>query len=248
MKWYNFIFVLLAFVFFVGCTQPQTIVVGKEDAKDINTLTVQGVAEFDTAPDEAIISFAIETQDMDVKVAQDENRKRANSVMQALALIGVTEDQIETTYYNIQKVREWEPKTRKQIDKGYRVSNTMKVTLNDLNKVGEVTDAVVKAGVNRVNDINFQLSSKKQAEVKAEALRLAAENAKIKADALALGAGVTLGKITSVQEEMFEYYPTRVYAEKAVMAGGMDEEYMPPTPISPEQVHIQVKVKVVYSI
>jgi len=248
MKWYNFIFVLLAFVFFVGCTQPQTLVVGKEDTKDINTLTVQGVAEFDTAPDEAIISFAIETQDMDVKVAQEENRKRANSVMQALSLVDVSKNKIETTFYNIQKVKEWDPETRKQIDKGYRVINTMKVTLDDLNKAGDVTDAVVKSGVNKVNDINFQLSDEKQAEVKAEALRLAAENAKIKADALALGSGVTLGKVSSVQEEMFDYYPTRAYAEKAVMAGGMDDEYMPPTPISPEQVHVQVKVRVVYSI
>ena len=248
MKWYNFIFVLLAFVFFVGCTQPQTIVVGKEDTKDINTLTVQGVAEFDTAPDEAIISFAIETQDMDVKVAQDENRKKANSVMQALALVGITKDQIETTYYNIHKIKEWDHERKKQVDKGYRVTNTMKVTFNDLNKVGDVIDAVVKAGVNRVNDISFKLSNKKQAEVKAEALRLAAQNAKIKAESLALGAGVTLGKVRTVQEEAFDYYPVRTYGKEMVMAAGMDEEGIPPTPISPEQVHIQVKVKVVYTI
>ncbi len=245
MKLYNFAFVFLAFVFLMGCTQP--IVVSDQD-KDVNTLMVEGVAEFDTAPDEAIISFAIETQNKDAKVAQTENKEKANEVMHALWLAGISKDKIESTHYNMHKLTEWEHD--KRVDKGYRVTNTITVTLEDLDKVGKVIDVVVDAGVNRVNNVDFALSDTKKAEVKAEALRLAAENAKSKAEALALGSGVTLGKIKSIQEVMFDYYPMRGYGEKTISASmDMDEgAYMPPTPISPEQVHIQVKVKVVYTI
>ncbi|RLE48154.1 hypothetical protein DRJ25_00540 [Candidatus Woesearchaeota archaeon] len=247
MRWINFVFVLLAFVFFVGCTQPQTIVVDKENTKDLNSLVVQGVAEFDTAPDEAIISFAVETQDLDVKAAQDENRKISDEVMQALSSKGIGHDKIETSYYNIQKIREWDHETRKQVDKGFRVTNRIKVTVDELDKVGEVLDAIVKAGANRVDGVDFGLSDKKKTEVKSEALRIAAKNAKTKAESLAVGAGVTLGKVLSIQEIAYDIYPIRAYAKEAVMAGEMDENF-PSTQINPEQVHVNVKVKVVYAI
>lgn len=167
--------------------------------------------------------------------------------MQALSLVGVKKNKIETTYYNLHKIKEWDHKTKKQIDKGYRVTNTMKITLEDLNKVGDVLDTIVKAGVNKVNDVNFQLSDKKKAEVKSEALRLAAKNAGIKAESLALGAGVTLGKVRSIQEEMSNFYPIRSYSKEMVMSTEMDKG-MPSTPISPGQVHIEVKVRIVFTI
>ncbi len=247
MKWYNFIFVFLAFVLLVGCTQPQTIVVSEKN-QDVNTLGVEGVAEFETAPDQAVLTFAIETQDKDAKAAQSDNREKANEVMNALWRLGIDKDQIETTYYNLYKITEWE--NQRRVDKGYRVTNTMKITIDNLNDVGDVIDAVVSSGVNRVNDVSFKLSDKRKAEVKAEALRIAAENAKTKAEALALGADVTLGKVRSIQELSYSTYSVRTaYAEKVMAAGGMDEEaYMPQTPISPEQVQVQVKVKIVYSI
>lgn len=247
MKFYNWIFILLAFVFFVGCTQPQTIVIDKENVKEINSLTVQGVAEFDTAPDEAVITFAVVTQDFNPKIAQEENRKKANKVMQALMFEGLTKKQIETTYYNLQKITEWDHELKKQVEKGYKVTNNLKVTLKDLNIVGYVLDAVVNAGVNKVNDVHFKLSNQKKAEVKAEALKLAAQNAKIKADSLAIGSDVTLGKVRTVQEEFFDSYPVRSYTEKYVTGSAMSTG-MPSTPISPEQVHINVKVKIVYAI
>lgn len=251
MKWYNFIFVLLAFIFFVGCTAPpsQTIVVSDKNQENVNTLSVQGYSEFDTAPDISEISFAIETENLDAKTAQEENRKTSNTVMQALTLVGVDKKDIETTYYNLQKIQEWDPKQRKSVDKGYRVTNTIKVTLTDLDLVGDVLDAVIKSGVNRVNDVSFRLSDKKEAEVKAEALRLAAENARVKADSLALGTDVQIKGVRSVQEEWFDQYIQRNYAmkEMVVSTEGMDEAY-PSTPISPEQVHIKVGVRVVFEI
>jgi uncharacterized protein YggE len=82
--------------------------------------------------------------------------------------------------------------------RGYTVTNVVEVKTSDLAQVGNVIDTAIRAGANRVNSLTFGLKDDRQA--RNDALRIAAQNARAKAEVLAAGANVRLGGVLSVQE------------------------------------------------
>lgn len=240
MKKIMMIFAVLALVMLAAC---ETRVIMPED-EDVYTLNVQGKSDFDVSPDQAVLRIRVETQDVDAQKAQDQARVVANQVMSALKAEGVRSDEIETAEYNIQKVQEWNPELRKSEDKGYRVYNVLKVTTDDLDRVGDYLDAAVQAGANRIDSVDFQLSDSLEAEVKTEALQKAGSNARLKAQALADSMGVRLGRLRSVSEGMVNFQPYRM----AVGDVALMSAEKAPTPISPESVRINAEVSVSYDI
>lgn len=211
-----------------------------QSSEHVNAVSVQGVAEFEETPDLAKIRFRIETRGFNVKEAQKQNKDLANTVVDALKKAGVKDSEIETKDYRIERWQEW---TRNEMaDKGYRVSHALTVSTKNLGAVGELLDVGVIAGVNLVESISFQLSDEKEKQVKSNALSTAARNAKEKAEALAQGSGVSLGKVRSISENSFVVLPY----ERFDMAMTVKAEA--PTPISPESVRVNAHVSVVYEL
>lgn len=237
--------ILLA-ILLIALTACETrVVMEQPGVQPTNAISVQGSSEFDVAPDLARVRFRIETQSVTAQDAQLRNREIGASVKAALLQAGVRENEIETVDYRIEKVQEWDPKFEKMVDKGYRTSNAFVVTTKDLQNVGPLLDVGVQAGANNVESISFELSDSKQKEVKTEALRKATVNAREKADALADGAGVRLGKVTSLSESSYFVAPVARYdmMMKSEMAAGA-----PPTDVSPQSVHVSAQVSVSYEI
>jgi len=211
-----------------------------------NAIMVQGSTEFDVAPDLAKVRFRVETMSVTAQDAQVRNREIGASVKDALTQAGVRANEIETVDYRIEKVQEWDPENNKMVDKGYRATNAFVVSTKDLEKVGPLLDVGVQAGANNVESISFELSDEKQNEVKTEALRKATQNARGKAEALADGAGVRLGKVLSLSES--SYYVQPFYREAMMAKADMGGMEVPPTDISPQTVHISAQVSVSYEI
>jgi uncharacterized protein YggE len=212
-----------------------------------NTLTVQGESQFEVAPDLAKIQFAIETRSTTAQDAQLRNRQVQDEIKQALNRVGVSSSDVETTNYNVQRWYEWDYKENKQIDKGYIVSNNFVVKTTDLQKVGDILDAGVQAGANRVDSISFELSDEKSRQVKQEALRNAATNARDKAVALAEGSGVRLGAVKSISENSYVVMPYARGGYDAVMMKA-EGAPVPSTEISPQNVQVNAQVSVGYII
>lgn len=212
-----------------------------------NTLTVQGESQFDVAPDLAKVQFAIETRSTTAQDAQLRNRQIQDEIKQALNRVGVSSSDVETTNYNVQRWYEWDYKENKQIDKGYIVSNNFVVKTTDLQKVGDILDAGIQAGANRVDSISFELSDEKSRQVKQEALRKAATNARDKAVALAEGSGVRLGAVKSISENSYVVLPYARGGYDAVMMKA-EEAPVPSTEISPQNVQVNAQVSVGYII
>lgn len=78
---------------------------------------------------------------------------------------------------------------------GYEVKNTVTVSINDLNQVGAVIDAAIKAGANSVDGISFVLGEASPAQ--GEALALATKQAMTKAESIAQSLN---GKVVRVVE------------------------------------------------
>ncbi len=228
----------------VAC-ETKVIMEGPPGVQPQNAITVQGNTEFDVAPDLAKLRFRIETQSLTAQDAQNRNREIGDAVMSALKQAGVRANEIETVDYRIEKIQEWDPKMERMVDKGYRASNAFVVSTKDLEKVGPLLDVGVQAGANNVESISFELSDEKQREVKVDSLRKATQNARDKAEALADGAGVRLGKLLSLSENSYVVMP---YARYDVMAMKAEMAEAPPTAVSPQTVHISAQVSLSYEI
>jgi uncharacterized protein YggE len=228
-------------------TACSTEIIMPQGGEQPNTLTVQGESQYEVAPDLAKIQFAIETRSTTAQDAQLRNRQVQDEIKQALNRVGVSSSDVETTNYNVQRWYEWDYKENKQIDKGYIVSNNFVVKTTNLQKVGDILDAGVQAGANRVDSISFELSEDKSRQVKQEALRKAATNARDKAVALAEGSGVRLGAVKSISENSYVVMP---YARGGYDMVAMKAEGapVPATDISPQNVQVNAQVSVGYII
>lgn len=80
----------------------------------------------------------------------------------------------------------------------YRVSNTVQVTIRELNKLGAILGATTGAGANNVWGIQFDIEDPSKLE--ADARQKAMTQARQRAEQLAELAGVKLGRVISVGE------------------------------------------------
>jgi uncharacterized protein YggE len=80
----------------------------------------------------------------------------------------------------------------------YEVNNQVTVRYRDIDKVGRLLDAIVRAGGNRINGLIF--GTEDDSGHRDEARRLAVADAKRKASLYASAAGGSVGKVLSISE------------------------------------------------
>jgi uncharacterized protein YggE len=149
--------------------------------KDGNKLKVFGKGILSVKPDVAEVVFGVMTENIQLEVAQQENAKITQQVINSIEEIGVLPKNIQTQNYNIRP--NYDYINGKQIFRGYEVSNNLKVLITNINSAGEVIDTAVKNGANTVSGINFIVSD--QTKYYYEALRLATTDAQNKANVMA---------------------------------------------------------------
>ncbi len=185
-----------------------------------NSITVQGVSTLKVMPDLVSINFNIETRANTSSEAKEKNSEILNNLIDSLVLEGFNREDIVTENFNVYQDYIWEDGNRK--DKGFVANHyvVVEVSSDELDKLGLIVDTGVDAGA-LVNSIDFKLSQELQNEYKAEAMKLAAEDAKIKAEAVAIGFDKKVGRLVNAQVSDFNYYPWNVYSK--AYGGAVDE-------------------------
>jgi hypothetical protein len=203
------------------------------------TISVTGSGKAYLTPDIAYISIGVHTEDKDAAKAVATNNNQSQKVSAALKSFKIEAKDIHTTNFSIYPQQQYDPNGKLQ---GilYVVDNTVYVTLRDLDKVGELLNAVVEAGANSINGIQFDTSDKSKAL--SEARKDAVTDAQAQAKELAQAAGVTLGAIQSISTS--GGVPTPVFEGK----GGGALMTAVEAPISPGQVVLNVDVNIIYEI
>ncbi len=211
-----------------------------------NTLFVSGSATASDNPDQVTIMFSVETDDTSARVSQQENAGITSDVRAALIAQGIDPEDIETTGYSLSQIREYEPESRKYVDKGFRTTHSMQVEISDIDRAGDIIDAVVLAGANRINGVYFGLSESRMEGLRMAALKAASENARERADAIADGLDITIIRVMSVSEG-YSYSPSvRAFAMEDSAVG--EGSPAPSTEITPGMVQVSSNVNVVFEI
>lgn len=184
-------------------------------------ISTQGNSKIQVSPDLVTIYFNIETNGSSTKIANDANSVIFDNLLSEVLKLGFKREEVQTQSLNIYEDIRWENDRQKSY--GFKASHQIKIQMssNQASLIGEVVDAGVNAGA-LLQWINFELSTGKQNEYKALALKQAGEDARIKAQAIAEGLGVRIGsKPISISTSDWEYRPWNLYMSKA---GGMVED------------------------
>jgi uncharacterized protein YggE len=161
------------------------------------TVSVTGEGKVNVTPDIAVMYLSVVTRDSQADKAWDDNNAKAEAVILALQGQGVKPEDIRSDFslYQQEKYDQFGQPTGEIT---YIVTHALTVTVRDLTKVGAVLGAAQAAGMNSVGGITFSLEDPSSAVSQARALAVA--DARARADELAKGLGVTVGKVLSVNE------------------------------------------------
>lgn len=232
------IFVLVALLG-SACSETQTESVPSSTPPP-RVITVSGTGKVYLTPDIATITIGVHTEDESATRAVNSNNAQADKVAEVLKEMGVEENDIQTSNFNIFPQGQYDD-LGNQTGTVYIVDNTVFVTVRDLDLLGEILGTVVEAGANSIFGIQFDVSDKTQAISKAR--KAAIEDAQVKAEELAQAAGVTLGEVQSINE--FGGIPVPVFEGKG--GGGLDSSAAQ-VPVSLGQLSLTVEVTVDYNI
>lgn len=182
-------------------------------------LRTQGSGSVTIAPDTATLYVGYAYENSDSSEAQQNVADAITAIVAAAQALDVAEDDIVTSTLNTYPVYSYTEDT--QVLRGYRVEHMLSITVQNIDAVGEVLDATLKAGANQFNTITYRSSQEKEAY--AQALSLAIDEAKAKADAMAISAGVWLSNLGEVNElSAHSVYPYAESVRFASVAGASD--------------------------
>ena len=185
--------------------------------------SVSSEGEVFAKPDIATISFGVQTDRYDEAVeATQAGNVKMNAVMDSLKELGIEEKDIKTTQYNLNPVYSWPKDEGVRQLSGYELYQSVTVKIRDLEKIGEIIEAVSSVGANQIGNVNFTIDDTE--ELQAEARADAIAKAKLKAKDIAKQAGISLGKIINVYEssnpQPVMYRNDFAYSEAVGMGAG----------------------------
>ncbi len=203
-----------------------------------HTIAVSGSGSVSLTPDVADITIGVSVDKPTAKEARQSAATTMSAVLAAVKKDGVADKDIVTIDVGLQPVYEYSGSSVPRLV-AQRFSNTVRITVRDLDKLPAVVDDSVSAGATVVSGIAFRVNDPKGPQSQA---RLAAmQDARAKADALAQAAGVSIKGVASVSETSYTPSVPVAYADKAA-AGAVS------TPIQTGTTTVVVNVQVAYLI
>lgn len=183
------------------CGASASAILAQDACQRPRTISVVGTAEVKVAPDEVDLTIGIDSHDKDLVVAKTNEDQRMKRLIALARAAGVEEKNIKTNAVTMGPEYSDE-KTPRLL--GYRVSETVLVELTDISKYEDLMTNFLKAGVNRVEGIDFAVGDPKKYrdEARLKAIRAAQEKARTMAAELAQSLGKPWEVIEDADEGM----------------------------------------------
>jgi uncharacterized protein len=181
---------LFALIALAGAVGLPDLAVAQDADDDRDSITATGVGTVESTPNEAQMSFGVETRRPTAKAAVAANADEMRRVINALRQAGARE--IATQWVNVYPVSNGDGRVN-----GYSASNSVSAVA-DVADTPALIDAATEAGANQVSGPGF--SSRNAEALYREALADAVAQARERAQVLAKASGRSLGPITDIVE------------------------------------------------
>lgn len=213
------------------------------DADESHVINVTGRGRVTLDSDTVEISIGVQTEGEIAAEAVTLNSAQAQLVMDALDAFNISDSDVETTNFSVTPIQ-----TRNSggdvTSTTFRVQNTINITVDDIDSLGEILDAVVAAGANTIYGITFKVDPDDESTAYDQALSAAMQDARSQAVLLAAAAGVDLVDVLTVSVSsspgLLEDFSGGALMDTSVLGASV--------PIAPGKSEISVVVYVVYQI
>ena len=195
-------------------------------------------------PDIAVLNVGVQAIEDTVTEARNEAALAIGRLLTTLGEVGVADDDIETLRFNVQPRYEYEDNV--QTLTGYQVTNSLSVTIRNLDNVGTIIDGAVVAGGDaaRIDSIRFEVEDGTALEDQAR--RLAIADAIAKADLYAELTGVSRGTLMSISESSFSPFPQTARVSFAMAADAFESSA--PTQVIAGEFEVRIDVQATFGI
>ncbi|MEX0342299.1 MAG: SIMPL domain-containing protein [Erythrobacter sp.] len=192
------------------------------------------------APDVAQIGAGVMSRATTAQEAVRMNAAAMDRVIARLRALGIDRRDIQTANFNLNPSFNYDRESGEQTFTGYTVNNQVNVKLRDLERAGEVLDALVATGANNIYGPNFSLED--DAAAKAEARASAFKSGRTMAEGYARMAGYNSVRLLEVSESFRSFGPRPEAMMRMESAAAGDAK----TPIEPGEVGTGVTITVKY--
>jgi uncharacterized protein len=159
-------------------------------------VSVSGQGEVQAEPDRASVTLGIESRKPKMDDARAEVSRTVDTVLKLTRDLKIDPKFVRATRLSVQPEYNWNTPNRERVLLGYIVSRQVEVDLRDLDKLGQLLERAVSAGVNQVGDA--QLDSTHRRDLEREALGKAVEDSRLNAEAIAKAAGGKVGAVRTI--------------------------------------------------
>lgn len=162
----------------------------------VRTINVIGKGSIVIKPDTVVISTGVDSGHTIIGEALAENNEIMSKIFQGLADLGIAEENIQTSNYNVYFHKPYHEDKNDKAE--YRVSNSIKISIKNLDLVDSVIDTLITLGANKINGIYFTFEDENR--YKKDLRALAMKDAREKAEFLASTEGMKLAGVISISE------------------------------------------------
>ena len=230
---------LLATAGFAGSLAPTGEASAQtEQVNATKTISVAATGQAVAEPDQAIVQVAVVASANDADVVRERLARNASNATEALRQLGIGDDQIRTVAYRIDQAYREEGGER--VPDGFEGYHAFEITASNASRAGEIIDAAVSNGADRVEGVELTLSEERRREVRSEALRDALENARTNAEVIASSTNLSIVGVHSATTADLDFSPARAELTQAAADGGA-------TTIESGPVTVTAQVQVTYN-
>jgi uncharacterized protein YggE len=206
------------------------------------TVSTSGSATTKVEPDKVSVTVGVQTNGTTAGEAASKNANLTEDVLAAITALGIPEDQISTSNYNVYPTYSMKeppeacimiypppPECQPGQDiTGYVASSSLTVELDVNGEIdgGEVIDAAIGAGANTVSGVFFFISTERQEEIRDGLIGDAIENARHRADVAAMAVGMEVSGVKAIHLNDV-YFPVFSSGFDATLREGAATELLP---------------------
>ncbi|MFH1088913.1 MAG: SIMPL domain-containing protein [Candidatus Uhrbacteria bacterium] len=201
-----------------------------------HTITIDGEGKAIGKPDIATVTLGTESKGVDVATAQTANSTVMNKIIDQLKALAISEDDIQTSSYNVYEDTQWNDATQTYESVGWIVSNYVDVKVRDTSKLATVLAMAGQNGITNIYGPTFTIDD--TTNLKAEARTKAIEQANKKMITVANSLGMRVEKVIGYTE----WSPSDDYGYASMAPSYLDAGGVPTVAPGTNEVVLDVSV------
>lgn len=188
---------IILLVIFLACITQSHGKQSNSSADISRQIEVTGVGQVFSVPDRFSFSLSLEEKGSSAAGLNGVMTEKSTRVINALLKVGVNKKSLQALQVRFNPWVEYNNQTREQ--KGFILTRTINVTVDDLQVYEKAIDEVLKLGITSITNFNYS-SSESEVHYQ-ESLRQALLNAKARAKDMVKTLDLKLGKVISISEQ-----------------------------------------------